>query len=86
MGWNQLNLENGGHSALRAGGGNGAWFYFVHTYHALPDDESLVKAWVQHGPHRVTAAIARDNILATQFHPEKSQTAGLNLLTGFLKQ
>ena len=86
MGWNQLNLENGGHGALQSGGGHGAWFYFIHSYHAVPNDERLVKAWVQHGPHQVTAAVARDNILATQFHPEKSQAAGLSLLRGFLTQ
>ena len=84
MGWNQLRLENGGHPVLEAAGGNVAWVYFVHSFHALPDDPNVIKATVGHGPHTVTAAVAYDNVVATQFHPEKSQLAGLRLLRGFL--
>jgi glutamine amidotransferase len=85
MGWNQLELRSGGHAALEAAGGDGAWVYYVHSYHGRPVDESLVVAESTHGPHRVTAAIARDNVLAVQFHPEKSQAAGLALLAAFLR-
>src|SRR5690606_34443848 len=77
MGWNQLNLEHGGHDVLDAAGGRGTWVYFVHSYHAVPADPSVIKATVTHGPHVVTAAVARDNVIATQFHPEKSQRAGI---------
>jgi len=86
MGWNRLELTHGGHAALDAAGGHDAWVYFVHSYHAVPADPSVIKAVVQHGPHRVTAAVARDNVLATQFHPEKSQRVGLQLLAEFLRQ
>lgn len=84
MGWNQLNLQNGGHSILKSAGGEGAWVYFVHSFHGVPADQSIVKATVDYGPHRITAAVARDNVIATQFHPEKSQRAGIRLLQGFL--
>ena len=84
MGWNQLELENGGHPCLEAAGGQGAWVYFVHSYHAVPTDRSLLRAVCRYGPNMVTAAVARDNVLATQFHPEKSQRAGLALLSRFV--
>ncbi len=84
MGWNQLSLREGGHAVLSAAGGEGTWLYFVHSYHGVPEREGDVRATVQHGTQTVTAAVARDNILATQFHPEKSQGAGLKLLEGFL--
>lgn len=85
MGWNQLELSGGGHPCLEAAGGQGAWVYFVHSYHAVPADPDVLKAACSFGPNRVTAAVARDNVLATQFHPEKSQQAGLRLLGAFLR-
>ena len=85
MGWNQLALRNGGHPFLRAAGGEGAYVYFVHSYHAVPDDPSLVVATTRHGPFEITAAVAKDNVFATQFHPEKSQAAGLALLDAFVR-
>lgn len=85
MGWNELELASGGHPVLEAAGGQGAWFYFVHSFHAEPADASLVKARSSYGPNFVTAAVAKDNVLATQFHPEKSQAAGHELLTAFLR-
>lgn len=85
MGWNQLHLEHGGHPILQDAGGEGSWVYFVHSYHAQPEDPTVIKATVQHGPHTVTAAIMKENLLGTQFHPEKSQATGLRLLAGFLR-
>lgn len=84
MGWNQLVFEHDGHECLEAAGGDGTWVYFVHSYSAAPRDQRLLKASASFGPNRVTAAVARDNVLATQFHPEKSQKAGLSLLASFL--
>jgi len=86
MGWNRLELQHGGHPVLEAAGGNDAWVYFVHSYHAVPRDPALIKAVVTHGTQQVTAAVARDNVVATQFHPEKSQAVGLRLLAAFLRQ
>lgn len=58
-------------------------FYFVHSYYALPDDISVVAATTQY-PDPFACAIAEDNVFAVQFHPEKSQAAGLQLLKNFL--
>ena len=85
MGWNQIELEHGGDQHLAAAGGAGTWFYFVHSYHAVPAEPELTRAAATYGPNRVTAAVRRDNVLATQFHPEKSQAAGLALLRSFLR-
>lgn len=85
MGWNAIEPCGEGHPYLSAAGGGGTHFYFVHSYHAMPADPSLLVATAQHGPFRVTAAIARRNVFASQFHPEKSQSAGLAVLTAFLR-
>lgn len=82
MGWNRL--ENRERSAGLGASALGEWFYFDHSYHAVPDDASLVLGTVAYGPNQVTACVGRDNVFATQFHPEKSQHAGLDLLAKFL--
>lgn len=84
MGWNALELRSGGHTLLDAAGGPNSYVYFVHSFHAVPTEPGVVKATVQHGQNVVTAAVARDNVVATQFHPEKSQAAGIALLRRFL--
>jgi imidazole glycerol-phosphate synthase subunit HisH len=84
MGWNSLELQSGGHPLLSAAGGAGAYVYFVHSFHAVPTEPDVVKATVAHGANVVTAAVSRDNVMATQFHPEKSQAAGQALLRHFL--
>jgi glutamine amidotransferase len=84
MGWNSLTLQSGGHALLEAAGGAGTYVYFVHSFHAVASEPDVVKATVQHGDNVVTAAVARDNVIATQFHPEKSQAAGQGLLRRFL--
>lgn len=90
MGWNRVALQRAGAGPLAAfdgaPGGEAPYFYFVHSFHAIPEDPSLVAAITEHGPHRVTAAVQRDNVTATQFHPEKSQEAGLRLLAAFLTE
>src|SRR5262245_21158780 len=85
MGWNQIELAGASHPYLAKAGGQGTHFYFIHSYNAQPVDRSLVVATAQHGPFEVTAAVARDNVFASQFHPEKSQAAGLALLAAFLE-
>lgn len=72
----------GGASPLFAGLGTDADFYFVHSYHMICDRETDVRAWVDYGGPFV-AAVERDNIFGTQFHPEKSQSNGLKLLKNF---
>jgi glutamine amidotransferase len=85
MGWNRISLQRSGAGPLAIYDASPPFVYFVHSYHVVPEDESLVAATADHGPHTVTAAVQRDNITATQFHPEKSQAAGLALLSAFLR-
>jgi len=83
MGWNALTFERGAHPAL-AGIAPGDYAYFVHSYALRADEAKTVLATVDYaGP--VTAIVGRDNLLGTQFHPEKSQRVGLALIDGFLK-
>jgi glutamine amidotransferase len=84
VGWNQLELAAPPHRLL-APAGDGAWFYFVHSFFAVPEDASIVAAVATHGSNRITAAAARDNVFAVQFHPEKSQDNGLGLIAEFLR-
>lgn len=80
MGWNEA-WQAGPH-ALWRGIEDGSRFYFVHSYYCAPREPGLTAAYSRY-PHAFTSAIARDNIFATQFHPEKSSTAGLVLLENF---
>jgi len=63
---------------------DGAHFYFVHSYYPAPSDPSLAAATCEYGV-LFTCAVARDNIFAVQFHPEKSASAGLQLLSNFVR-
>ena len=60
------------------------WVYFVHSYHAIPDDLNLIAAQVNYGTEKLTAIIENDNLLACQFHPEKSGKIGEKLLRRWL--
>lgn len=80
MGWNQLDLRRPSpiFRDLPQGGG----VYFVHSYHVVPGDESVVATTTDYGGPFVSS-IWRDNVFATQFHPEKSQKVGLQVLSNF---
>jgi glutamine amidotransferase len=82
MGWNELAMAAPGHPVL-AGISPGAHAYFVHSYAFVCADPAHVLATVEYGGP-VTAAVGRDNMIGTQFHPEKSQATGLRLITNFL--
>lgn len=84
MGWNQLDLAQPD-LPLWADLPHQPWVYFVHSYYAAPSDASVLAATVTHGSQLVTAAIARDNLMAVQFHPEKSSSAGLKILANFVQ-
>ena len=81
MGWNQVRQRN--KHALWAGIADESYFYFVHSYYAAPSDERHTAGDTDYGD-RFTCAVARDNIFATQFHPEKSAEQGLKLYSNFL--
>jgi glutamine amidotransferase len=83
MGWNQVAVVTP-EAPLLAGIEPGSHFYFVHSYYVRPEDESVVALTADY-PTPFCAAIRRDNLFATQFHPEKSQAAGLRLLDNFVR-
>ena len=80
MGWNQCRMVR--RPPIFEGIEDGAHFYFVHSYYVVPRDESVV-AITSDYPDPFCAMIWRDNLFATQFHPEKSQAAGLRVLQNF---
>ena len=82
MQWNQLSLCVD--DAMFAGLGERPWMYFVHSLHGVPADSADVAATCEYGG-TVNAAFRRGNVFATQFHPEKSSTAGMALLTNFVR-
>jgi glutamine amidotransferase len=80
MGWNQLAVKR--RPPALAGIADGANFYFVHSYYVKPDDPSVVATTTDYGGE-FCSAVWKDNIVATQFHPEKSQEKGLAILKNF---
>ncbi len=83
MGWNRVRALHGAEPLL-AGVPADAHVYFVHSYHAVPADRDLVALEADHGIP-ITAAIRKDNLFACQFHPEKSQQVGLQILRNFVE-
>ncbi len=82
MGWNDLVIDRP-HPVLE-GIGTGAHAYFVHSYHFRTDQPAQRLAWCDYGS-QITAIVGTDNMIGTQFHPEKSQRAGLRLIANFLE-
>ena len=85
MGWNQLEITQP-ECALWQQLPSPAWVYFVHSYYVDPINPEVAAATVTHGSQTVTAAIADNNLTAVQFHPEKSSTTGLQILSNFVAQ
>jgi len=83
MGWNQLTLTQPD-LPLWQNIETGDWVYFVHSYYPDPSDPTATAATVTHGSQTVTAAVAKDNVMAVQFHPEKSSTIGMRILSNFV--
>ncbi|MCK5286991.1 MAG: imidazole glycerol phosphate synthase subunit HisH [Thermodesulfovibrionia bacterium] len=82
MGWNELNVKR--NNFLLEGIPDKNYFYFVHSYYVVPEDDSIISGTTEYGLD-FTSMIWKDNIYAVQFHPEKSQTAGLKILENFGK-
>lgn len=82
MGWNQLQFRH--ESPLCRDLSDGCSVYFVHGYHVVPTDDSVIATTTDYGRPFVSS-IRRDNLIATQFHPEKSQKVGLQMLANFAK-
>ena len=85
IGWNEVTVRPGGGNGFFPESGPPRWFYFVHSYYVRPSDPS----WTAATCHYIlpfTAALSRGNLLALQFHPEKSQESGLSLLRAFFRK
>jgi glutamine amidotransferase len=85
MGWNQLQLTQPD-CVLWQQLPLDSWVYFVHSYYVEPSRPAINAATITHGSQTVTAAIANENLMAVQFHPEKSSTAGLQILANFVQR
>jgi glutamine amidotransferase len=83
IGWNRVAVQRA--DPMLAGIADGDHLYFDHSYHAVPADPSLVALGSDHGI-QITAAIRSGNVFACQFHPEKSQAVGLQLLRNFVER
>lgn len=82
MGWNQIEIRRA--APIFRGVEEGTSVYFVHSYRVVPDDESLVATVTDYGVS-FCSSVWKDNVMATQFHPEKSQRVGLKILENFGK-
>ncbi|RMD73888.1 MAG: imidazole glycerol phosphate synthase subunit HisH, partial [Bacteroidetes bacterium] len=83
MGWNDARALEPAHPVLATL--NGRQVYYVHSYHCVPEEPRHLLAECDYGGLRFAAAVGCDNILGVQFHPEKSQRAGLALLEAFVR-
>jgi glutamine amidotransferase len=83
IGWNQLEIVKTD-CPLYRGVANGSYVYFVHSFYPQPVDASIVATRTDYGD-AFASSVWRDNVFATQFHPEKSQKVGLQLLTNFVE-
>lgn len=83
MGWNTVAVRKG--SKLLAGVRKDERFYFVHSYYAVPKDPAVIASRTEYG-ESFCSAVERGPLMATQFHPEKSQAAGLSILKNFVKR
>jgi len=80
MGWNEIKMQEG--NPLFKGITDKSYFYFVHSFYVVPEDKSIIATTTDYGIE-FTSSIWKDNIFAVQFHPEKSQSAGLQVLKNF---
>lgn len=81
MGWNSIDIVKG--SRILKGIGVEPYVYFVHSYYIKPEDEGIVSAYTEYGT-RLAIAVEKDNVFATQFHPEKSGDVGMTILKNFV--
>ncbi len=82
MGWNTVRIIN--RPPILSDIEDNAFFYFVHSFYVIPEDNNIIATTTDYGT-TFTSMVWKDNVFATQFHPEKSQTLGLKVLAGFGK-
>lgn len=87
VGWGRLKspADRGWEGSILGETPTGTWAYFVHSFHAAPENPGDILACTEYGPHSITAAIARGRVTGLQFHPEKSGPAGLAMLARFIR-
>ena len=83
MGWNTLSIRRP--APILTGIAEQSFVYFVHSYYAVPDDPQVIAAETTYGDVTFCASVWKDNVMATQFHPEKSQAVGLEIVRNFGK-
>ena len=83
MGWNTLAKQND--CPLFAGLPDESYVYFVHSYYVVPNEKEVAATLTEYGPTKFVSAAWKDNVFATQFHPEKSQRVGLKMLQNFIE-
>jgi len=85
MGWNQIRAAGGGRrAAILNGVKNGSYMYFAHSYYVAPEDRGVILCKTNYGGN-FTSGVHRDNVYGLQFHPEKSQSAGLKIIKNFVQ-
>ena len=86
MGWNSLTINENTHVDINLFKNirKSPYVYFVHSYHAMPEDKSIILATSVYG-EEITAAVGKNNVIATQFHPEKSGDIGLSIIKNFVE-
>tara|TARA_A100001035_G_C27787074_1_gene505021 strand:- start:5183 stop:5815 length:633 start_codon:yes stop_codon:yes gene_type:complete len=87
IGWNSIDLadQNYSRNKLFNNVKNNSFFYFIHSYYVKPEDKTVISTYTRYGKEYFTSSICNNNILGTQFHPEKSGAEGLKILENFLK-
>ena len=87
IGWHPIITEEDQYKnqPLKINKFNSKKFYFVHSYKAIPDKKKEILAYYKYGTEKITAIVGRDNVIGSQFHPEKSGQNGINLIKTFLK-
>ena len=87
LGWNSLNiLDNNKTNSPYKGIDNGSLLYFVHSYYVKPKNKDSIVTTTRYGDIEFTSSIIKDNVFATQFHPEKSGVLGLKIIDNFFKR
>ena len=86
MGWNSLTINENTHVDINLFKNirKSPYVYFVHSYHAVPEDKSIILATSVYG-EEITATVGKNNVIATQFHPEKSGDIGLSIIKNFVE-
>ena len=85
MGWNNVSFRREGREGLLDGISDDDQFYFVHSYYVDTPDDGIILGATEYGGRTFASAIAKGRLVATQFHPEKSQQKGLSLYKNFIR-